>query len=107
LTAIVRWSLLGDAAALLALLTTLKCPVWLGWVVGMIAPECAHWFVLLALAFAAGAWLLRRGHPILTAATLTFCGVACLLFLKPTIEARQLGYTLPMQLQEAFGPATP
>jgi acetyl esterase/lipase len=109
LTAIVRWSLLADAlvAALFALLTALKCPVWLGWVVGMIVPECAHWFALLALAFATGAWLLRRGHPILTVATLSLCGVAFLLFLKPTVQARQLGHTLPVQLEAAFGPATP
>jgi hypothetical protein len=54
LTDIIRWSLLGDAvvAALIALLTAVMCPVWLGWVVGMIVPEVALWLALLTLCFA-------------------------------------------------------
>jgi acetyl esterase/lipase len=73
----------------------------------MIVPECALWFALLTLGFAIIAWYLRHGHPILTGATLILCTVAFFLFLKPTVQAWQLGHTLPTQLETAFGPATP
>ena len=45
--------LLVDAmfAASFALLTAYKSPVWLGWVVGMIVPDCALWFAILPLCF--------------------------------------------------------
>ena len=74
----VRWMLLGDSAvaALLAMLTAVKCPVWLGWVVGMVVPECALWFAALPVVFAAGALLLRRGHRVVAGATVGFCLVA-------------------------------
>ena len=109
LTDIIRWSLLGDAvvAALIALLTAMMCPVWLGWVVGMIVPEIALWLALLTLCFAIFAWLLHRGHPILTSVTLCFVLLAFFLFLKPTFQAWQLGRTMPTQLEAAFGPAAP
>lgn len=109
LTNIIRWSLLGDAvvAALIALLTAVMCPVWLGWVVGMIVPEIALWLAFLTLCFAILALLLRRGRPILTGVTLCFCALAFFLFLKPTFQAWQLGRKMPTQLEAAFGPATP
>jgi acetyl esterase/lipase len=109
LSAAIRWSLLVDATAatLLSLLTAFKCPVLLPWVVGMVVPECALWLALLPLCFATAAWFLRRGRPVLTGATLALCGVAFLLFLKPTAQARRLGRALPAQLEAAFGPAAP
>jgi acetyl esterase/lipase len=107
--AVVRWSLLADAivATLAALLTAFKSPAWLDWAVGMIVPECALWFALLTLGFAGGAWLLRSGHPVITGATLGFCLIAFCLFMKPAVQAWQLGRALPAQLGAAFGPAAP
>jgi len=51
--------------------------------------------------------LLRRGHPVITGITLGLCTVAFMLLLKPSVQARRLGNTLPAQLAAAFGPATP
>src|SRR4051812_34087592 len=109
LTTAIRWSLLIDAivASLFALLTAFKCPVWLHWAVGMVVPECALWFTLLPVCIATGGWWLRRGHPVITIATLSLCSVAFLLFLKPTVQAWRLGRAVPAQLAAAFGPATP
>jgi acetyl esterase/lipase len=109
LTTVIRWSLLIDAivASLFSLLTALKCPVWLPWVVGMVVPECALWLAFLPVCIAAGGWLLRRGHPFVTSATLSLCTVAFLFFLKPMVQAWCLGRAVPAQLAAAFGPATP
>jgi len=94
---------------LLALLTAFKCPIWIGWVVGMVVPECAMWFALLPLCFGTMAWFLRRGHRVIAWATLSLCGVAFLLLLKPTVQAWSLGRALPAQLAAAFSetPALP
>jgi acetyl esterase/lipase len=73
----------------------------------MVVPECGLWFALLTFCVAVGAWLLRRGHPILTAVTLTLCTIACLLFLKPAAQAYWLGPIIADQLETAFGPAVP
>src|SRR3982751_4041324 len=109
LIAAVRWSLLVDAilAALLALLTVFKCPVWLPWPVGLVVTEGAMWFALLPLGFGVVAWFLRRGHRVVAAVTIGLCAVAILLLLKPTVQAWRLGRTLPGQLSAAFGPAVP
>ena len=91
------WMLLydGSLVAALSLLTVFKSPLWLGWVVGMVVPECALWLAILTLCFAAAAWLLRRGHAVLTVATFALCGVAFVLMLKLTAQAWRLGRTLP------------
>ncbi len=119
LTVGIRWYLFINATvvALLSLLTAVKWPVRLDWVigtvipecwvVGMVIPECALWLATLPLCFAAGAWFLRRRHPIITGATLGLCAVALVLFLKPAVQAWRLGRDLPAQLSAAFGPATP
>jgi acetyl esterase/lipase len=102
----IRWSLVIDASAavLAALLTSFRCPAWLGWPVGMVVPEYGLWFALLTVCFAAGAWCLRQDHPIVTAVTLTLCTIACVLFLKPAAQAYWLGPSVTLQLDSAFGP---
>src|SRR5687768_4929678 len=99
------WMLFLDAtlALSLSLLTAFMSPLWLGWVMGMVVPELAHWLALLTVCFAISAWLLRRGHPVLTGATLALCLAALVLFTKPAAQAQQLGRTLPAQLSSAFG----
>lgn len=73
----------------------------------MVVPEIALWLALLPLISGAGAWCLRRGHPIVTAATISLCIGACVLFLKPVAQAWRLGPGVPAQLGAAFGPAAP
>ena len=114
LVIVIRWSLLIDAivAFLFALLTTFKWPVWShsmgqAWAVGMVVPEISLWLAPLPLVFGAVALLLRRRHLVITTITVGFCIIAFSLFLKPTIQAWQLGRILPTQLAAAFGPATP
>src|SRR5687768_9588675 len=120
LMAMLRGMLLLDASivALLSLLTAIKCPLWLHWVVGMVVPECALWISPLPVVFAAAAWFLRcradvatdgvtsvrGGRQILTVATLALCGVAIILLLKPAAQAWWLGRSLPAQLDAAFAP---
>jgi len=110
----IRWYLFINAfvVALFSLLTAFKLPASLPaaveyWWVGMVIPEVALWLVPLPLCFAAGAWFLRRGHTIITGATLGICAVALPLLLKPAVQAWRLGRDLPAQLSAAFGPATP
>jgi acetyl esterase/lipase len=120
LMAMLRGMLLLDTSivALLSLLTAIKCPLWLHWVVGMVVPECALWISPLPVVFAAAAWFLRcradvatdgvtsvrGGRQILTVATLALCGVAIILLLKPAAQAWWLGRSLPAQLDAAFAP---
>lgn len=109
----IRWTLLIVAifAAFLALLTTFMAPVWLDWrlrlTVGMLAGECDLWLALLPLCAGVAVWLFRRGHPAITAFTLSCCAAALVLMLKPTAQAWQLGRVLPSQLAAAFGPGAP
>jgi len=114
LTTAIRLSLLVDTivASLFALLTAFKWPIWIRWMgplwsVGMVLPEISLWLVPLPVCFGVGAWFLRRSHPVITTATVGLCVVTFALFLKPTLQAWQLGRALPAQLATAFGPAAP
>jgi len=113
IAATIRWLILVVALCLAAasLSTTFKPPVWVDWrlrmMVGVLEGECGLWLALLLLCAGLAAWLMRRGNPAITAATLGFSAVAIVLMLKPTAEAWRLGRTLPAQLAAAFGLAAP
>ena len=113
----IRWSLLVDALAIASagLLTVFPWPAWTqamgveGWPVGMVVPEIALWLVPLPFCFAAAAlWLGRGGgRRWLTRLTVGLSAIAVMLLCKPAVQAWQLGRTLDVALDAAFGAPPP
>ena len=113
MTAALRWLLL-PAALILALagtFTLVMAPAWIPWqyrlLIAGLTGETGYRYAWLPLVIGLLAWLLRRRHPALTAATLACCLAAFGLLLSPVTRAWWIGRGLPARLAAAFGPATP
>ena len=98
---------LALALALLGALTSVRSPDWSPWQLAVLAGEFGHWFALLALTVAAGAWATRSDGTHLTATTVVVSVTAAILLLKPAWQAWRLGARLPKQLAAQFGAPTP
>ena len=100
-----RWSLLLFSLALAALssLTAIKAPDWSPWRLAVLSGEFGYLLAPVPLLIAAVAWLWRGDGSGGAAATVLVCAVAFGLFLKPCVEAAQLGRTLSERMTAAFG----
>lgn len=92
----------------LSLLTAVRVPVVVNWRLAVLAGEYGYLLAVLPLGLAASIWWSRQSAawPWALAGCLV-CAVAFGLLLKPVIEARLLGRSLPVRLSSAFGPARP
>lgn len=113
MTAALRWLLLL-AALILAVagpFTIVMAPAWIPWqyrlLIAGLTGETGYRYAWLPLAIGLFAWLLRRRHAALTAATLACCLAAFGLLLSPVTRAWWIGRGLPARLAAAFGPAAP
>jgi acetyl esterase/lipase len=104
-----RFLFLGLAVVFTALgaLTVFRSPDWSSWKLALLAGEFGHWFAVAAVALAVTAWCTRDGHVAVAGVTVTLSVVAAGLFLKPTMEARKIGETLPGELVAAYGGVAP
>ncbi len=98
---------LALALALLGALTIVRSPDWSPWPLAVLAGEFGHWFALLALTVAAGAWGTRPGGTGMTMTTAVVSVAAAILLLKPAWQAWRLGTRLPQQFTAQFGARTP
>ena len=104
-----RWTLFIFAWLFfgLSLLTVFKSPDWNVWQLALLAGEYGHVMAWVTAGMAATALVTRQGWGMLWPVTFTICGLATLLFLKPTIEAFSVGERARTELDRIGAPASP
>ena len=100
------WIFLITAAACLALglLNIVMAPTWSAWQLGVVTGEFGHWLAILPIGVAVVAWVFRNGAMSLAVATTVVAAIATALLLKPVMQARRIGRSLPEVLAQRFGP---
>ncbi len=97
--------LVAVVALALSLLTVAHVPVAVNWKLAVLAGEFGYALAVVPLGVLA-ARLACGGSLLLTVTTVVLCVAAIWLFLRPVVQAWQIGRGLPAQLGAAFGPAT-
>ena len=88
----------------LSLLTVVRVPVVVNWKLAMLSGEYGYLLVWFPLGLAGLIGLTCRENMPLAATGILLCALAGGLFLKPVVEARRVGLSLPQRLAQAFGP---
>jgi acetyl esterase/lipase len=99
--------LLAFVLLTLSLLTVRMSPDWSPWRLGVLAGEFGHWLAVGCLTLALFAWFWRADARLWAFLTIVLAAAACVLFLKPVWQARQVAAELPAKLTAQFGPFTP
>ena len=109
-TGALSWLLLAVAlvSALASLSTALMVPRWINWQLRLLitglSGETGYHYLIVPLALAGTAGLLRARHRVTATATLLCSVLAFALMAKPVAQAWWIGRTLPDRLAAAFGP---